>query len=41
MAISEMTANQFRNEGHAFADDERGNVHYGRIGNEAERKSYT
>jgi succinate dehydrogenase / fumarate reductase, cytochrome b subunit len=29
------------NEGNAFADDERGNVHYGRIGNEAERRSYT
>jgi hypothetical protein len=26
MPISEMTANQFRNEGNAFADDERGNA---------------
>ena len=31
MAISEMTASQFRNEGNALADDERGNAHYGRM----------
>ena len=29
------------NEGNAFADDERGNAQYGRVGSKAARRSYT